>query len=143
MGQKIELGKAHSLGTVIVTAPTTLNERIDILEERITSLTKAFNNVSSVIVKDARQQTTYDNLDNNINKDGLQIGTSLLGQSTRGGTYVLTVKHDKYYLGITGYDSLSAAAEVASGVRRSGWTFWRLPDGRTVKEVYGKTNGQT
>ena len=52
--------------------------------------------------------------------------------------YVLSIKHDRYYIGTTGYDSLSSAAEAASGVRRSGWTFWKMPDGRTVKEAYGK-----
>jgi hypothetical protein len=138
MGQKIELGKAHTVGTGVVSEPKTLNERINLLEKSMRSLTQAFNAINSAIVKDGRQQEVYDDLSN---KDGIPIGTSLLGQSTRGGTYVLSVKHNKYCIGTTEYDSLSAAAEAASGVRRSGWTFWRIPDGRTVKEVYGKTNG--
>lgn len=135
MGQKIELGKAHTVGTGIVSEPRTINERINLLEKSMKSLTHAFN---ATVVKDNRQQDVYDDLSN---KDGIPIGTSLLGQSMRGGTYVLSVKHNKYCIGKTEYDSLSAAAEAASGVRRSGWTFWKIPDGRTVKEVYGKTNG--
>lgn len=142
MGQKIELGKAHSVGTGIITKPATLNERIDLLEENIATLTKAFNAVNSAVVKDARQQVIYDTLGNTeLNKDGIPIGISLLGQSVHGGTHVLSVLSDKYYIGTTGYDSLSAAAEAASGVRRSGWTFWKMLDGQTIKEVYGKRNG--
>ena len=141
MGQKIELGKSHDLGKAVLTEPTTINERVALLEDRITSLTKAFNAVNSAIVKDGRQQGEYNLLGNKANKDGILIGVSLLGNSTRGGTHVLSVKHDRYYIGATGYDSLSAAAEAASGVRRSGWTYWKMPDGRTVKEVYGKANG--
>lgn len=138
MGRKIELGKAHTVGTGVVSKPQTINERINLLERSMKSLTQAFNAVNSAIVKDNRQQDIYDGL---LNKDGIPVETSLLGQSIRGGTYVLSVKHNKYYIGTAEYDSLSAAAEAASGVRRSGWTFWRIPDGRTVKEVYGKTNG--
>lgn len=141
MGQKIKLGKAHKIGAGVVSAPITIEERMKLLESRITTLTKAFNAVNSERVKDSRQQTDYNGPRSHTNKDGLPIGISLLGQSTRGGTYVLSVKHDKYYIGTAVYDSLSAAAEAASGVRRSGWTFWRMTDGRTVKEAYGKTNG--
>lgn len=126
MGQKIELGKARSIGTGIISEPKTLDEQINMLEERITSLTKAFN---SVIAEDNRQQ--------NINKDGIPIDISLIGQSMRGGIHVLSVKPNKYHIGTSEYESLSAAAEAASGVRRSGWTFWKMPNGKTVKEVYG------
>lgn len=142
MGQKIELGKARNIGAGIVTEPIGVEERMSLLENRLTKLTKAFNAVNSAIVKDARQQVEYDKTGNYANKDGIPIGISLLGQSTRGGAYVLSIKHNGYYIGTTGYDSLSAAAEAASGVRRSGWTFWKMPDGRTIKEAYGKTNGQ-
>ena len=31
MGQKIELGKAHTVGTGIVSKPQTINERINLL----------------------------------------------------------------------------------------------------------------
>ena len=143
MGQKIELGKAHNIGTGMVSKPKTIDERMNLLEENIACLTRAFNAVNSAIVKDARQQELYDNINpiGGLNKDGLPIGISLLGQSTRGGIHVLSVKQDKYYIGTSDYESLSAAAEAASGVRRSGWTFWKVLDGRTIKEAYGKVNG--
>ena len=141
MGQKIKLGKTHNIGAGIIAKPMTIEEKMTLLDDRLTNLTKAFNAINSAIVKDSRQQEEQDNKGAHVNKDGIPIGVSLLGQSTRGGTHVLSIKHDGYYIGVTGYDSLSAAAEVASGVRRSGWTFWRMPDGRTVKEAYGKPNG--
>ena len=43
---------------------------------------------------------------------------------------------DGYYIDNVKYYSLSAAAEAVSGVRRSGWTFWKLVDGTTVKEAF-------
>lgn len=141
MGQKIKLGKTHSMGAGIISKPITMEERMTSLDDRLTDLTKAFNAINSTIVKDSRQQKEQDSTGTHVNKDGIPIGLSLLGQSTRGGTHVLSIKHNGYYIGIMMYDSLSAAAEAASGVRRSGWTFWKMPDGRTIKEAYGKPNG--
>ena len=136
MGQKIELGKAYSIGSGIVSKPKTLDEQIALLEKRIATLTRAFNAGISRQVGDINED------DMPVNKDGIPINISLIGQSMRGGIHVLTVTQNKYLIGTTGaYDSLSAAAEAASGIRRSGWTFWKLPNGKTVKEVYGKTNG--
>jgi len=141
MGQKIRLGKAY-IGNGVIAKPMTVEQRMNLLDERLTELTSAFNAVNSAIVKDSRQQAEYDKTGNYANKNGVPIGISLLGQSTRGGTHVLSVKHDGYYIGTVKYDSLSAAAEASSGVRRSGWTFWKMTDGRSIKEAYGKANGQ-
>ena len=139
-GKKIALGKAHgNMGTGIIAEPTTLEEKVSNLEARLIELTKAFNSINSIRLKDKRQKEEYDELPlTHANKDGIPIGISLLGTSQRNGIHVLTVAADGYYIGVSRYDSLSAAAEAASGVRRSGWTFWKLPDGRTVKEAYGK-----
>lgn len=140
MGQKIELGKAHN--TAIISKPKTLDERINLIERNIKSLTQAFNAVNSAIIKKTRRPEIYNSgLYNNVNKDGIPIGISLLGHSMRGGTHILSVKQNKYCIGISEYDSLSAAAEASSGVRRSGRTFWKMPNGRTIKETFGKTNG--
>ena len=73
----------------------------------------------------------------NLNKDGLPLYIHFMGVS-RGVPYVLLVRPDAYYVGTTPYATLSAAAKAVSGVRRSGWTFWKLPDGRTVKEAFNK-----
>jgi hypothetical protein len=75
------------------------------------------------------------------NKDGVPFNSSFVGFTKKSPyPYILTVD-DKgyYYIGNNKFKSLSSAAEFASGVRRSGWTFWKLfEDGRTLKEVYKK-----
>jgi len=140
MGKKIALGTAvESVGTGVVSEPLTLEEKVAALTKQVEELTKAFHTVNSVRLKDKRQQEVYDSIPlQHANKDGVPIGLSLVGISMRGGIHVLTVNADGYYIGATRYDSLSAAAEAASGVRRSGWTYWKLPDGRTAKEAFGK-----
>jgi hypothetical protein len=68
-------------------------------------------------------------------KNRVPVGTTLIGK-TKNLTFFLTTTEDGYNVGTTKYDSLSAAAEAVSGCRRSGWTFWKLDDGRTAKEVF-------
>jgi hypothetical protein len=139
MGEKIALGAALPAGMAIVTKPMSIEERVEALQKQVEDLVKAFHVVNSIRIKDRRQQDRYTQIPlANANKDGIPIGLSLMGSSIKGGIHVLTVNADGYYIGITKYDSLSAAAEVVSGVRRSGWTYWKLPDGRTAKEVFGK-----
>jgi hypothetical protein len=83
----------------------------------------------------------------NPNKDGLPIGLMLVGTS-KGVNYVLMVEEFEYsrvhmFEGQPqSYPTLSAAAGDVSGVRRSGWTFWKLEDGRTVKEAFPKLRKQ-
>lgn len=73
-----------------------------------------------------------------VNKDGLPLKTSYIGITSKSPyPYMLLVDIDgTYKVGNKEFTSLSSAAEFVSGVRRSGWTFWRLLDGRTIKEVY-------
>lgn len=140
MGEKIALGMAMSnSGIAIAGEPVTIEERVATLQKQVEDLVKAFHAISSLRIKDKRQQEVYDNpCLVNANKDGIPTGISLLGTSIRGGIHVLTVNPDGYYIGIKKFDSLSAAAEAVSGVRRSGWTYWKMADGRTIKEVFGK-----
>lgn len=133
--RKIALGTALPSHMAVVTGPRTLEEKVASLQRQIEELTRAFNMSHR---KDRREVDMKRNTDANTNKDGLTIGSTLFGMSTRGGIHSLTVNKDGYYLGRMKYDSLSAAAEASSGIRRSGWSFWKLPDGRTVKEAYGK-----
>jgi CRISPR/Cas system CMR subunit Cmr4 (Cas7 group RAMP superfamily) len=70
-------------------------------------------------------------------KEEIPEGTVLSG-TTRGLTYFLEVRDGGFYVGTNQYESLSAAAQGVSGVRRSGWSFWKLSDGRSVKDVYKK-----
>jgi hypothetical protein len=138
MGNKVALGAA-SPTQVITSTPSSLQEEVESLRQQIEQLTAAFHVVNCLRVKDKRQQRKYDSgFDEflNDNKDGLPDGIALIGTSERGGTQVLTVDGNQYRIGTAIFNSLSAAAEAASGVRRSGWTFWKLPDGRTVKEVF-------
>ncbi len=140
MGEKIALGTALVDGKVTIAPESmTIEERVTALQNQMEELIKAFHIVNSVRIKDKRQHEIYDaEFISNANKDGIPIGLSLMGTSVKGGIHVLTVTTDGYYIGITKYDSLSAAAEAVSGVRRSGWTYWKMPDGRTIKEAFGK-----
>lgn len=77
--------------------------------------------------------------DNGIyNKDGVPLNSSFVGFTKKSVyPYVLVVdKNGNYKVGDKSFKSLSASAEFVSGVRRSGWTFWKLFDGRTMKDVY-------
>lgn len=146
MGKKISLGAEQSVGTTIVTKSATLEERVAALQRHIEELAAAFHAVNSIRIKDKRQSGIIETnktpsvvLDEGTkNYDGIPIGIALLGISSRNGTRFLTVEVDGYYIGSKRFDTLSAAAEYTSGVRRSGWTFWKLPDGRTVKEAFGR-----
>lgn len=143
MDKKIALGSAPAVSTIVVEKPLTLEEKVEALQKHVEELTKVFNSINSIRVKDKRQQKAYDLnsllfQQNEANKDGIPIGISLMGHSSKNGVHVLTVNADAYYIGVTKYDSLSAAAEAASGIRRSGWTYWKVLDGRTVKEAFGK-----
>lgn len=141
MGNKVPLGAAAPASMAVVDLPQSLEEQVAALRKQLEHLTAAFHAVNSVRIKDKRQQGIYAEFGeffDDTNKDGIPVGMSLLGQSARGGMHILTVDKTNYRIGKTPYDSLSAAAEASSGVRRSGWTFWKLPDGRSVKEAFGK-----
>jgi len=96
------------------------------------------------LIKEMRNNDKYiKNADKSIeaHKDNnkIPVGTVLIGMS-KGIPFWCVVKADGFHVGITKYDSLSAAAEGVSGVRRSGLTFWKFNDGnnsgRSIKEVY-------
>ena len=131
MTEKIPLGKKRN-SKVITAEPTSIEERMSALEMQVNQLAEAMNSIANAITK-----KKYRDVDKNKNEDGIPIGISLIGESRKGGIQMMTVNSDGYYIGITKYDSLSAAAQDASGVRRSGWTYWKLMDGRTVKEAFG------
>jgi len=56
--------------------------------------------------------------------------------------FICTVGQDgRYYVNDFPYDSLSsAAAGVGAPQRKSGWRFWKMLDGRPVKEVFKRTH---
>jgi len=116
-------------------------EYCKILEERIYHMTNAMDSAFAII-KEIRNQVNIqkdreitDVIKSKKNDEVIPTGTVLTG-NTKGVNYFCQVKEDGFYVGVTKYPSLSAAAEGVSGVRRSGWTFWKLPNEKTVKEVY-------
>jgi len=72
------------------------------------------------------------------NKEGLQVGTTLRGES-KGDRYTIEVIEDGY-LCSNGeiYQSLSGAALGVSGNRRSGWKFWKDIHGTSIGELTGR-----
>lgn len=145
MSKYIPLGTASpakSKGSMLSVSPGKLDDRtrIKILEEQV----KAMSIVIAALKKKLKQQhNAYDNCvaaaegGENINKDGIPIGTLCIGTTEKSlFPCYLTVRKDHYTVGSVKFASLSAAAEAVSSVRRSGWTFWRLTDGTTLKEAY-------
>lgn len=139
MGKRlVPLGAASNEAQAVAATEATMEERIITLEKRINELTNMFNQINMLRVKEKRAAKDL-NLDKTgLNKDGLPINVSLVGHSTKYGTRFLLILEDGYAFAGQKYDSLSAAAEAASGVRRSGWTYWKTANDRTVKEEYGK-----
>lgn len=144
MGEKVKLGDGvvKRYAGVLVTDPTTVEERMDVLEAKIETMATLMAQLQLV------GEPITDNHDAfteviNPNKDGLPIGLMLMGTS-KGVDHVLMVEELRYsvvplFEGVgQAYPSLSSAAEAVSGVRRSGWTFWKLEDGRSVKEAFRK-----
>ena len=128
---------------VVEKDPETQDERVLTLENRVFYLTNALDNLFTMVkeLQEGSNREKGGRLTAVIeekrkeNKAEIPEGTVLTGK-TKGLPYFLQAKDGGFYVGITRYDSLSAAAEGVSGVRRSGWTFWKLPDGKTVKEIF-------
>lgn len=139
MDKHIALGQAPDKGIgVVVDDPQTVECRIALLEEKLDAMTKAFLTARRALRKDTQYEEQQALDDNIINKDGIPTNICLVGTS-QGVPYIMSIDaKGRYVVAGAIYNSLSAAAEDVSGVRRSGWTFWKLMDGRTVKEVYRK-----
>lgn len=128
MTQKIALGqavKSSGVGLAVSKKELSDQERIYVLEQQIDHMKK--------MIQSLKTKKTPSNL----NKDGVPIGLECWG-TTEKVPYLLimSVEIDGYRIGNFKYSSLSAAAEAVSGVRRSGWVFWKLPTGETLKELY-------
>jgi hypothetical protein len=129
---------AGGVGTCLAVDPAHLSpdERILVLEEQM-------RHMQRVIMRLRKEQggtaaKAHPGLPTaDMNKDGLPIGTVCMGATEKSPfLYYLTVEPDSYRVGSTHFESLSAAAEAVSLVRRSGWAFWKLLDGRTLKEAF-------
>ena len=136
MGEAVELGKAaKKSATGVAVKPQNIEDRVAALENMIANIMAV--NISSQNKSGTRSSNAYENVP--INKDKIPIGISMIGL-TKFGPRILTVAENGYYVGTAVYNSLSAAAEAESGiVRKSGWVFWKLADGRTAKEAFKRT----
>jgi len=121
---KLPLGQAI-VGSAKLAEPT-IEQRIRALEERLYEMEIRF-----------RRATIEQSRAKSKKVSRIPEGALLVGK-TRGQMYILRPTPEGFIVGDQTYKSLSAAAEAVSGVRRSGWTFWKLPDGRTAKEAFGK-----
>lgn len=136
--KEVALGQAAIVESGVGTTakPASLEERVAILETKIDMILKmlAANGISERV----EEMDLDDNKPADKNKDGIPIDLHLIG-STKGQVFLLSVRPEAYYIGNTPYRSLSAAATAVRGTRVSGWVFWRLPDGRTAKEVFARS----
>jgi len=132
--KEVALGRAAAVdaGVGMTASPKTTEERLSIIEAKVDMLADMVNLLQEK--GDIREDAP---VDPNANEDGIPYYTNLIGV-TKGQPYVLTVREDAYYLGNKPYRTLSAAAKAVCGHRKSGWVFWKLVDGRTVKEAFGK-----
>ena len=142
----VALGEDVVEGVEIELEPHTIEERVTYLEQAVKQHTISLDSLYSIVkelqnTKGNREQVKEIDkaIDDNKKDDKIPVGTRLRGM-TKGTPFWCTVKEGGFYIGITKYDSLSAAAQGVSGVRRSGWTFWKFDngkhEGRSVKEVY-------
>ena len=132
---KAALGTAAAVGMCAAMDPISLSEgdRILLLEEQMKHMQRVLMRLKKKAVGAELPVPVPDDL----NKDGIPIGTLCIGATEKSHfLFYLTVEADGYVVGSQKFASLSAAAEAASQVRRSGWTFWKLLDGKTLKEAY-------
>jgi hypothetical protein len=137
----IQLQAQHSLalgrsapkkGVALAVVPRTLDERVALLEAMVKNL--QLINDDLMREKSGGESNAYSD---SFNRQGIPLGTCLIGTVRGTAPRVLTVTKDGYFVGKTQFASLSAAAEAVSGItRKSGWVFWKLADGRTVKEAF-------
>ena len=139
--KEIALGKGvERFGKAKTLEPQTVEDRLSVLEEKLHAMTVAFYASRKAL----KQKQAIDEIEQEVfgdvpkNSDGIPLHTAFIGV-TKGIPYLLVVNDlGEYVVGHTKYPSLSAAAEEISGVRRSGWTFWKLPDGTTAKKAFRK-----
>jgi len=144
MEKKVALGSNATTPVGVIAKPESndIRGRLNVLEAKLDALNKAFFDIMKTPSNNAYAATPLPHVAN-PNMDGLPIGEVLEGMS-KGIIYLCRIERDRYdtfpVFGrpLQKHASLSAAAEAVSGVRRSGWTFWKTGDGMSVKDAYGK-----
>lgn len=132
--KSVALGSgSRKKGVALAVKPRSLEERVSVLEAMVRNLLE----LNSEIINDKVDTSSNAYGDDSLNKDGLPYNMCLVAGDKHGFLRMLKVAKSGYKVDNTTYNSLSAAAEAVSGiVRKSGWVFWRLPDGRTAKEAF-------
>lgn len=121
--------------------PVGVEERLTAVEKQMLYMTNAHDSLFSMVkqLSDSIDRESHKQIEATVEKKKSDMvipeGTVLNG-SSKGLSYFLNVKDGAFYVGLTRYESVSAAAEGVSGVRRSGWTFWKFPDGKSIKEAF-------
>ena len=138
--QAVALGQAYSStekSSALVVSRERLPEKdkIKALEEQVAYMQTVIDQLKA---KSKKSHSAYVPAEGEqLNKDGIPIGLMCHGTTSKSPfLQFLEVLADGYIVGATKYESLSAAAEAVSGVRRSGWVFWRLNTGTTLKEAF-------
>lgn len=121
--------------------PADIEGRLSAVEKQMIHITNAHDSLFSMVkqMSDNMSKESHKQIEATVKekKSDMVIpeGTVLNGKS-KGLSYFLNVKDGAFYVGLTRYESVSAAAEGVSGVRRSGWAFWKFPDGKSIKEAF-------
>jgi hypothetical protein len=99
---------------------------------------KKLNNIETRLKKmEKEEQIDIEIPNQKVNKDGIPIGTLLIGTTEKTACTTRVGEDGRYYVEGTPFNSLSAAAAGAGAPeRKSGWRFWKTIEGKRVKEVY-------
>lgn len=131
----VALGKGGTKGACVALSAKKLNyeDRLALIEQQLVHMQKSITDIAKKLKEESKNAYEADDL----NKHKLPVGMYCFGTSEKQvHPVVLRVEEEGYRVGAHVFGSLSAAAEAVSGVRRSGWTFWRTADGRTLKEAF-------
>lgn len=113
-----------------------VGEQLRIFEEKLMQLATSVDSIYHIIKNLQKKLDMKDPIQEVCDeKEPIPENTTLIGV-TKNVPFYCTVKNGGFYVGITRYNSLSAAAEGVSGVRRNGRTFWKSRDGKSVAEAY-------
>ncbi len=140
MKKSISLGGSTKVETLLKDKNSKLKEQLEEFKMKLDSMSSMLRLIRKQATKKHKEQSGEEVIkeENLINKDGIPLNTAYTGLTSKLiHPYILIVdENGNYKIGEKQFESLSMAAEFVSGVRRSGWTFWKTFDGRTVKEVF-------
>jgi len=133
--QSVEESIAEKSEEITHVTATVIPAPRELLERTIAGMQKQISELQKLVLRPAAKKKP--------NKEGLQVGTILQGES-RGRKYTLEVLNEDYLCSDGNiYQSLSGAALGVSGNRRSGWKFWRDIEGSPIGELTGRFKSES